>query len=283
MSQRVNVASYELKLAAPLAAFFFVFFLTPLALLLILSFQTTPEGTSYGLTQYKFFLTDDFSMGVLGSTLLLGLKVTIVCLIFGYPIALVYMRSTSTVRSVILLIVLLPLLTSVVVRTFAWIVILGRQGIVNSMLLSAGLVDTPLRLLYSDTGLVIALAQVQMPLMVLPLIAALSRIDSNLSDASYALGAGHWRTFFKVILPLSLPGMIAGSVLTYSSAIAAFVTQTLIGGGQKVFMPLYIYQQAMSLQNWPFASAISIIFLVAVLAIVVVFNMLGRMSTRSLG
>ena len=119
MSQRVNVASYELKLAAPLAAFFFVFFLTPLALLLILSFQTTPEGTSYGLTQYKFFLTDDFSMGVLGSTLLLGLKVTIVCLIFGYPIALVYMRSTSTVRSVILLIVLLPLLTSVVVRTFA--------------------------------------------------------------------------------------------------------------------------------------------------------------------
>ncbi len=278
MSSRVNIASYELKLAAPLAAFFLLFFLTPLVLLLVLSFQTDPTGSSYGLSQYKFFLTDDFSMGVLGSTLWLGLEVTIVCLIFGYPIALIYMRASNTLKSAILLIVLLPLLTSVVVRTFAWVVILGRQGIVNSMLMSAGFIDTPLRMLYTDGGLVLALAQVQLPLMVLPLIAALSRIDVNLADASYALGAGHWRTFFKVTLPLSLPGMIAGAVLTYSSAIAAFVTQTLVGGGQKVFMPLYIYQQAMSLQNWPFAAAISIIFLIAVLAIVIVFNTFGRMS-----
>jgi putative spermidine/putrescine transport system permease protein len=217
-------------------------------------------------------------MGVLGSTLWLGLEVTIVCLLFGYPIALIYMRASTTLKSAILLIVLLPLLTSVVVRTFAWVVILGRQGIVNTMLLSAGFIDTPLRMLYTDGGLVLALAQVQLPLMVLPLIAALSRIDANLADASYALGAGHWRTFFKVTLPLSLPGMIAGAVLTYSSAIAAFVTQTLVGGGQKVFMPLYIYQQAMSLQNWPFAAAISIIFLIAVLAIVILFNTFGRMS-----
>lgn len=278
MSSRVNIASYELKLAAPLAAFFVLFFLTPLVLLFVLSFQSDPTGSSYGLSQYTFFLTDDFSMGVLGSTLWLGLEVTIVCLLFGYPIALIYMRASTTLKSAILLIVLLPLLTSVVVRTFAWVVILGRQGIVNTMLLSAGFIDTPLRMLYTDGGLVLALAQVQLPLMVLPLIAALSRIDANLADASYALGAGHWRTFFKVTLPLSLPGMIAGAVLTYSSAIAAFVTQTLVGGGQKVFMPLYIYQQAMSLQNWPFAAAISIIFLIAVLAIVILFNTFGRMS-----
>ncbi len=109
-----------------------------------------------------------------------------------------------------MLIVLLPLLTSVVVRTFAWIVILGRQGIINNALMELGLIDSPLRLLYTEGGVVVALAQVQMPLMVLPLITALSRIDPNLADASSALGAGHWRTFFKVTLPLSLPGIIAG-------------------------------------------------------------------------
>lgn len=177
-----------------------------------------------------------------------------------------------------MLIVLLPLLTSVVVRTFAWIVILGRQGIVNTMLIDLGLIDTPLRLLYTETGVVVALAQVQMPLMVLPLITALSRIDPNLADASSVLGAGHWRTFRKVVLPLSLPGIIAGCLLTYAAAITAFITQSLVGGGQMLFMPAYIYQQASSLQNWPFAAAISIIFLVAVLAVVSIFNVLGRLS-----
>jgi len=126
--------------------------------------------------------------------------------------------------------------------------------------------------------MVVALAQVQMPLMVLPLITALARIDPNLLDASVALGAGQWRTFLKVILPLTLPGIIAGCLLTYAAAITAFITQTLVGGGQMLFMPMYIYQQSSTLSNWPFAAAISIIFLCAVLAAVSLFNVLGRVS-----
>jgi putative spermidine/putrescine transport system permease protein len=114
--------------------------------------------------------------------------------------------------------------------------------------------------------------------MVLPLITALSRIDVNLQDASSALGAGAWRTFFRVTLPLSLPGIIAGCLLTFSAAITAFITQTLVGGGQMLFMPMYLYQQSSTLNNWPFAAAISIIFLIAVLAAVTLFNMLGRLS-----
>ena len=117
-----------------------------------------------------------------------------------------------------------------------------------------------------------------MPLMVPPLITALGRIDPNLADASAALGAGRWRTFLRVVLPLSVPGIIAGSLLTYAAAITAFITQSLIGGGQMVFMPMYIYQQASALQNWPFAAAISVVFLVAVLAVVAVLNALGRLS-----
>ena len=270
--------AYELKLAAPLAAFFGLFFIAPLLILLHVSLQADTAMTHMTVAQFSRFLLDPFSLGVLGRTLFLGAEVTALCLVLGFPLAWVYVRGPAWSRPVVILVVLLPLLTSVVVRTFAWIVILGRQGIVNESLLSLGLIDTPLRLLYTEGGVVIALAQVQMPLMVLPLITALSRIDPNLDDASAALGAGSWRGFRRVTAPLCLPGVIAGCMLTYAAAITAFITQSLIGGGQMLFMPMYIYQQATALQNWPFAAAISIIFLAAVLAVISLFNALARLT-----
>jgi len=265
-------------LALPLAAFFMVFFLAPLLLLLFVSLHTDEGMKTFGFTQYAKFLLDPFSLSVLGNTLWIGVEVTFLCLLLGLPLAWAYVRSPGWAQSILILIILLPLLTSVVVRTFSWIVILGRQGIVNSTLAALGVIDTPLKLLYTEGGMVVALAQVQMPLMVLPLITALARIDPNLLDASVALGAGQWRTFLKVILPLTLPGIIAGCLLTYAAAITAFITQTLVGGGQMLFMPMYIYQQSSTLNNWPFAAAISIIFLCAVLAAVSLFNVLGRVS-----
>lgn len=231
-----------------------------------------------GLTQYVKFLTDPFSLLVLGGTLWIGVEVTALCLLLGFPIAWCHVRAPRWAQSVMIAIVLLPLLTSVVVRTFAWIVILGRQGIVNESLLALGVIDAPLRLLYTEGGMVVALAQVQMPLMVLPLITALSRLDPNLLDASAALGAGPWRTFRRVVVPLTAPGMLAGCLLTYAAAITAFITQTLVGGGQRLYMPMYIYQQSSTLNNWPFAAAISLIFLAAVLLAVSLFNTLGRLA-----
>jgi putative spermidine/putrescine transport system permease protein len=278
MAKRTDTATYDLKLALPLAAFFAAFFLAPLLILIFVSLHTDTSMARIGLTQYAKFLLDPFSLGVLGHTLWIGVEVTVLCLLLGLPMAWAYLRSPRWAQAGLILVILLPLLTSVVVRTFAWIVILGRQGIVNTALLELGVIDSPLRLLYTEEGMVIALAQVQMPLMVLPLITALSRLDPNLLDASAALGAGHWRTFRKVILPLTFPGIVAGCLLTYAAAITAFITQTLVGGGQMLFMPMYIYQQSSTLNNWPFAAAISIIFLAAVLAAVGVFNMLGRLS-----
>jgi putative spermidine/putrescine transport system permease protein len=273
-----DVTSYGIGLAAPLALFFLVFFVAPLVQLFVLSLHNDTAGVVWGIGQYVHFLTDPFSLSVLGSTLLLGAEVTALCLVLGFPIAWLYHRVGSRAQTLIILIVLLPLLTSVVVRTFAWIVILGRQGIINSTLLSIGAIDTPIRLLYTQVGVVFALAQVQMPLMTLPLITALGRIDMNLEDASCSLGAGSWRTFWRVVLPLALPGVIAGCTLTYAAAITAFITQSLVGGGQMLFMPMYLYQQASTLNNWPFAAAISFIFLIAVLAVITIFNMLGKIS-----
>jgi putative spermidine/putrescine transport system permease protein len=279
MSARaIHNVGYDLKLALPLTGFFLVFFITPLILLIFVSLHADPEMKIFGFDQFRKFLTDPYSLKVLGQTLVIGFETTALCLLLGFPLAWLFVRSPGWLRGVLILIILLPLLTSVVVRTFAWIVILGRLGIVNSLLMTLGLIDTPLRLLYSEGGLVFALAQVHMPLMVLPLITALSRIDPNLADASAALGAGAWRTFLRITVPLTLAGIIAGCLLTYCMSLTAFITQTLVGGGQMLLMPGYIYQQAAAVQDWPFAAAISVIFLVAVLAAVTVFNLLGRLA-----
>ncbi|KTC44447.1 ABC transporter permease, partial [Pseudomonas putida] len=221
---------------------------------------------------------EGLALRVLGDTLWLGVQVTVLCLGLGYALAWAYVRSSPTTQKVLMMIIVMPLLTSVVVRTFAWVVILGRQGIVNELLLGWAWIDKPLRLLYSREGLIWALANVQLPLMTLPLITTLQRLESNLEDASAALGANAWRTFRRITVPLSLPGIIAGSLLTFSATITAFITQSLVGGGQMLFMPMYIYQQASSLQNWPYAAAISLVFLVAVIGCVTLLSYLGRLS-----
>ncbi|CAN5326545.1 ABC transporter permease [soil metagenome] len=272
------VTGYSLAFATPLAAFFVLFFLAPLLLLVVISFYATPELKSFGFDQYVKIATDGFTLPVLFDTLWLGLQTTLLCLVLGYALAWSYVRSPGAVQKVLMLAIVMPLLTSVVVRTFAWVVILGRQGIVNSVLLEFGWIEGPIKLLYTRAGLIVTLANVQLPLMALPLITALQKLDPNLEDASSALGASALRTFWRITLPLTLPGIVAGCLLTFAASITAFISQSLIGGGQMLFMPMYIYQQASSLQNWPFAAAISLVFLVAVMACVTMFNYLGRLS-----
>jgi putative spermidine/putrescine transport system permease protein len=237
-----------------------------------------PAMRTLSFAQYTKFFGDAFNLGILWSTMVLGVKATLVCLLFGYPIAWICARAPARWQSVLVFLVVLPILTSVVVRTFSWIVILGREGVLNHLLRDLHLIDAPIRLLFTETGVIMVLAQVQMPLMVLPLLATLSRIDPNLADASAALGAGQWRTFFRVTLPLSTPGLIAGCILVFSACVTAFVTQTLIGGARLVYMPLHIYQQAVGANNWPFAAAISVVFMLAVLIVIYVLNRVGRMS-----
>ena len=257
----------DFKLVLPLAALFAVFFVAPMLVLVAMSLATDAEMHALTLAHYVRFFSDSFNYSILWGTLLLGIKSTLLCLLFGYPIAWIASRAKARWQTVLVFLVILPIMTSVVVRTFSWIVILGRQGLLNQIALGLGLVNEPLRLLFTEVGVVIVLAQVQMPLMVLPILTVMSKIDPNLADASRVLGAGEWRTLWRVTLPLSLPGVIAGCILTYSACVTAFVTQTLIGGARLVYMPLHIYQQAIGANNWPFAAAISVIFMVAVLCV----------------
>ncbi len=278
MSAGTGSIRRDWQLTLPLGLFFLVFVFVPLALLGVVSLYTTSDLKGMGLTQYVKFLGDGFNLGVLGLTLWLALKTTVVAILIGYPLAYLYTLAPRTLQRVLILVIVLPLLTSAVVRTFAWVVILGRQGIINEVLLGIGLIAAPLKLLYTPGAVVVALAQIEMPLMVLPIITALANIDPNLRQASEALGAGKWRTFFEVTLPLSMPGLLAGSLLVFAPAASAFFTQTLVGGGQQMFMPFYIYQQAIQANNYPFAATIAMILLVSVLVVVTLMNLIGRRS-----
>lgn len=267
-----------LPLALPLGVFFLFFVFAPMALLAWVSLHNDAGLAEVGIGQYIKFLGDGFNLGVLVSTLWLGLKVTLLSILIGFPLAYLYTQAPARWQGLLMLLIVLPLLTSSVVRTFAWVVILGRQGIINTALLDLGLIAEPLKLLYTPGGVTVALAQIELPLMVLPLITSLMNTDANLRQASLALGAGHWRTFWRVTLPLTMPGLLAGSLLVFASSVSAFVTQTLVGGGQQMFMPYYMYQQAIQANNYPFAAAIAMLLLASVLAVVVAINALGRRS-----
>ena len=267
-----------LSLALPLGIFFLFFVFAPMLLLGWVSLYEDPQLSRMGLAQYIKFLGDGFNLAVLADTLWLGLKVTLLTMLIGFPLAYLYTQAPARWQGLLMLLIVLPLLTSSVVRTFAWVVILGREGIINTVLLDLGWIAEPLKLLYTPGGVTVALAQIELPLMVLPLITALMNTDANLRQASLALGAGHWRTFWQVTLPLTMPGLLAGSLLVFASSVSAFVTQTLVGGGQQMFMPYYMYQQAIQANNYPFAAAIAMLLLASVLAVVVAINALGRRS-----
>ncbi|MBN9513920.1 MAG: ABC transporter permease [Alphaproteobacteria bacterium] len=272
----------EWQLALPLALFFVSLFLAPLLLLVGVSFFNDDKITQPGFAQWIKFFGDPFSYKVIADTLMLGVKTVCATVLLGYPLALVYLDAPPRLQRILIFIIVMPLLLSVVVRTFAWIVMLGRDGVINQLLLSLGIISEPLRLLQTELGLVISLTQIEMPLMLLPLISVMSRLDPNLRDASAALGASRWRTLFTVIVPLSMPGLVAGCLLVFASSTTAFISQTVIGGVRLIYLPLLIWQQSLVVFNWPLAAVASIALLVSVLTVVSALSWLGRRSSGHL-
>ena len=268
----------EWQLALPLALAFISIFLAPLVMLIGVSFFNDDKISQPGFGQWIKFFGDPFSYKVIADTMLLGVKTVAATILVGYPLALVYMDAPPRLQKVLIFVIVMPLLLSVVVRTFAWIVVLGREGVVNQLLMSLGIISEPLKLLQTELGLVISLTQIEMPLMLLPLISVMSRLDPNLRDASAALGASRWRTLFTVIVPLSMPGLVAGCLLVFASSTTAFISQTVIGGVRLIYLPLLIWQQSLVVFNWPFAAVISVSLLVSVLTVVSALSWFGRKS-----
>jgi putative spermidine/putrescine transport system permease protein len=256
--------AYGTALVLPLALFLAVFLVIPFANIVALSFYThsptrifTPEPTFANYAE----LLDTWFLTVLLRTLRLGLLSTLICVLFGYPLAYFLARAERRVALVGLFFLVMPLMVSAVIRTFGWLVILGRNGLINAAL--GAFAIGPLPLLYNETAVVIGLANVFVPFMVLPLMASIERISPTLEEAARNLGASWPQTFLRVILPLSRPGLISGCLLVYSAAISAFVVPTLMGGARVRVIGRQIYDQLLISYQWPNASAIAALLVIA--------------------
>ncbi len=267
MKQRRWVA---ILLLIPILSVLLAFFVFPVSILARFSFYIARPGgemiPAWVLQNYIRFLFDWFHLGVLWNTIVLGLWVTAVCLVLGYPLAYSLARTQSRrIRGIGITVLLIPLMTSVVVRSYGWMILLASSGPINKLLLGLGIVDRPLQLLFKPQGVVIALAEVLLPFMVLSVMPVIQGIDPHLEEVSQSLGAGPIKTFRRIVLPLSLPGVAAGSLLVFVLTISAFATPRLVGGATTQVMSIFIYDQALSLFNWPFGGAVSILLLLVVL------------------
>lgn len=276
-----------LLLALPNVAWLGLFLVGALGLLAVMSLRGYEAGgrgilPTWELTHYRAFLGDPFFLDILVRSLGMSAQVTVWCLLLGFPLAYALSRARGWARALLYFTVLVPLLTSAVVRTFGWMILLSNNGFINKALLAWGIVEAPVPMMYRMSGVVIALVQVLLPFMILALDAALLNIDRQLYDAARNLGAGAGRIFLQVTLPLSLPGIVSGSVLVFTLAISAFVTPSLIGGPRNPVMATLIYQQGIALLNWPFGAAISFVMLAVLLAILAAaLTLSGRAARRS--
>lgn len=253
-----------------------VFLVMPL---LSIIWPTFYDG-AFTFESYASFFSSSFNLSILWRTVKLSLIVTLFTIILGLPTAYYISRTGKKWRSLLMGIVLFPLLTNSVVRSFAWINILGTNGIVNQFLLNTGLISQPLKLLYTEFAIVIGSIYLFLPLMITTLVGILENIDTEMIEAAETLGANPLVAFVKVIWPLSIPGVIVGSILVFTGTFTAYTTPQLLGGNQNMMMSTFLYQQAMSLGNWQSAGVIALIMIVTTILVMNVFNAIANMVDR---
>jgi putative spermidine/putrescine transport system permease protein len=263
-------------LLAPSLLFLAVFFALPALTLVLYSVMTQAADGTVGLpltlAHYQHFFTTSVYSRVLLTTLRISLWTTAAAALLAYPVALVMVRSPPFLRQAITMIVIAPLIVSVVVRTYGWQLILGNgpTGILNWLLLSTGLAKKPVALLYSEAAVVIGSLHVFFPMMVLPVASALGRIDPRLEDAARTLGATAWRSFRRITLPLSLPGLAVGCTLVFSLTAGSFVTPAILGGTGAQMLGMLVDQQILVVYDWPFGATVASVLVAIVLAVNIV-------------
>jgi putative spermidine/putrescine transport system permease protein len=279
---RDGSARFAAVLATPIVLAYAVFLILPLAFFLVMGVFRYDAFALYlpRLTGENFhrLLADAHYRSIIVLTLRLAALTTLFALLLAYPIAYFLSRTRSAWRGVLMFLVVAPLTTGVIVRTYGWIVLFGAEGLINRVLMGLGLTHQPLQILNTQTAVVVALVHILLPYMVFPLFSSLSAQDPDLQQAASTLGAGPARTFFEVTLPLSKPGILMGSVLVFTLAAGSVVTPTLLGGQNVQMMGQSIYELVMHTLNWPLGSAMAAILVVLQFVIIFVYFRSGRQA-----
>lgn len=268
-------------LVGPSALYLLLFFVVPLLIVVVYSFLT--RGV-YGQIVWTFTLEnyvrvfDPLYLSILWRSVVIAAANTLICLLFSYPFAYALARMANVRRrNFLLILVMVPFWTNFLVRTYAWRVILGTDGPLNGTLMALGVIAEPLPLIFNDGAVMVGLVYGYLPFMVLPLYAAIERIDFSLVEAAHDLYADGRAAFWRVVLPLSMPGVLAGSILVFVPSLGTFVTTDLLGGAKSVMIGNLIQSQFLTARDWPFGSAFSVLLMAAVLgATLLYFRKGGR-------
>ena len=275
-------AGLALLLAPALVYYFVVLFLPQLEI--ATASLMAADGRFPVDTNFRRFVTDPFFLSILWRTVRLSVISTLLAVIVAYPIAIYLSQPWRRWRAVVAFAVITPIMISAVARSYGWVIILGPAGLLNQAITGLHLGTDPQHLLYTETGLVIALTHLHLPFMVLPITAALQQIDPSILRASRILGAGSMRTFWRVTLPLTLPGITAGATIVFCLNGSSFVTPALIGGARIPMMSFLIYQQGLDVRDWNFALAVAIVLLLSTSTIVIAHLIWsGRRQRRAAG
>lgn len=271
--------------ALPATIYLLVFLVIPLGLLFSFAFLTVERSVvvpgSFSWSHFAEALSDDLFWKIAWRSFWVGALSTLLCLLLAYPVAYLYTRLAPLQQKLLLVAVVAPLLTSALVRTYAWIVILGgRRGLLNSVLINLDIIDRPLRLLNNDWGVLIGMTQIHLPFMILPLIAVLVARQGEIEKASWNLGASHVQTFLRVTLPLSVPGITAGVALVFALSYTNFIIPQLLGGGNYTTLAVQVYEFIVVILDWTKGSVRASLLLVSCFVFVFLISWAGHRATR---
>lgn len=274
-----------LFLLAPLLAFLLVFYVTPFAFMVQESFRHSAldgdPSTGVTLHQYLKTWTSSRIGRVMERTFRMSILTVMLTLVISYPIALLLLRLRPTLKTAVLVIIFISLASSLIVRNYGWVVVLADRGALNVLLQSIGVITEPIRLLFSETAIVIGLVHFSIPFMVLPVYSSLLRQPSSWSEASLSLGGSHWRTFCSITLPLSLPGVFGGTILTFALSMSAYVTPLMLGSPSSSMISQVAAEQLLTQLNFPYGAAIIVTLTIITFAIVAAYATVLRKVFRA--
>lgn len=238
----------------------------------------TDSGVS--IKSYVDFLTDDYNLKIFVRTIKVSVIVTLISAALGIPAAYFIAGVSKKWKSLLMAMTMFPLLTNSVIRSFAWINILGKSGVINSLLLNLGIIDEPLTLLYTEFSIIVGSVYLFLPTMIMTLVGVMENIERETLEAAETLGASPFTAFYKIVLPLCTPGVIVGSILVFTGTMTAYTTPQLLGGNKNMLMATFLYQKASTLGDWTSASVIALIMIVTTLVVNKVLNMAAARLDR---
>lgn len=276
MNKRKDVNKYLFTI--PVIIYSILLILLPLIYIFIISFY---KSDSYGgmdqvltLNNYAEIFNITY-IGIMVKSALIGLITTLICLLISYPFAIALMSKKETTRNLIIKLVMVPFLMNSLIRTYGWIVLLRKNGIINVALLGLGLTSKPLPLMYNTFGIIVGMVYTLLPFMILPVYSAVSKVDKHIIEAAYDLGASKLSVFNRIYLPLTKSGAFNGSIMVFMPAIGYFFIADILGGGKVMIIGNLIKNQFLTARNWPFGAAISIFLIAITLLLVKIYKKMG--------